>query len=96
MDESNKTHKKGTTEENGTTGKKDKAVEAREDVFIPRGASNDEPNLFVAVNGVSYLLPKGKTSNVPAHIAQEIRRSIQAQHVREENIDKMLSDQQKT
>lgn len=43
-------------------------------VFVPRGASNEEPNVFISVNGVNYLLPKGKESEVPAHIAEEYYR----------------------
>ena len=33
--------------------------EKLEEVFIPRNAANKDPNYFVAVNGVSYLLPRG-------------------------------------
>lgn len=53
--------------------------DGREDITIPRGQAGDEPNLFVSVNGVNYLLPKGKTSSVPKHIAAEIKRSWRAQ-----------------
>ena len=62
----------------------------RVEVFIPKGYANDEPNLFVSVNGVNYLLPKGKKSLVPAHIAAEIERSKKAAEKQDENIDKML------
>ena len=65
---------------------KDKRVE----VFIPKGYANDEPNLFVSVNGVNYLLPKGKKSLVPAHVAAEIERSKKAAEVQDEKIDQML------
>lgn len=70
--------------------KDSKAAEERVEVFIPRGAANDDPNLFVSVNGVNYLLPRGKKSLVPAHIAEEIERSKKAQDRVDENIDKML------
>ena len=62
----------------------------RVEVFIPKGYANDEPNLFVSVNGVNYLLPKGKKSLVPPHIAAEIERSKKAAEKQDENIDKML------
>ena len=55
-----------------------KAAESKaelEEVFIPKGNQNDEPNLFVSINGVNYLLPKGKKSKVPPWVAYEIRRS---------------------
>ena len=47
-------------------------------IHIPRGSAHDEPNLFVSVNGINYLLPKGQTGEVPRFIADEIRRSQQA------------------
>lgn len=65
-------------------------TEDRVDIFIPRGPENDDPNLFVSVNGVNYLLPKGKTSKVPAHVKAEIERSQRAQERRDATIDKML------
>ena len=47
----------------------------RVEVFIPRGADREDPNLFVGINGVNYLLPRGKKSKVPAAVAAEIKRS---------------------
>lgn len=64
--------------------------DGRVEVFIPKGQANDEPNLFVSVNGVNYLLPKGKKSMVPECVKYEIERSIKAQERMDENIDKML------
>lgn len=64
--------------------------DGREDIFIPKGSANDEPNLLVSVNGVNYLLPKGKTSRVPKHIAAEIRRSWRAQAALDERVEAML------
>ena len=60
------------------------------EVYIPKGAANDDPNLFVGHNGVNYILPRGKTSKVPAAVAAEIKRSTKAQEKQDENIDKML------
>lgn len=67
-----------------------KAAEDRVDVYIPRGNANEEPNFFVSVNGVNYLLPKGKTSKVPAHVKDEIERAQRAQERLDATIDKML------
>ena len=61
--------------------------EERVEVFIPRGFGNEEPNLFVAVNGVNYLLPRGKKSLVPAPVAEEIRRANRAQEQLDSRID---------
>lgn len=54
--------------------------EAREEIFIPRALDGEERSLFVSVNGINYLLPKGKTSKVPPCVAEEIRRSWKAQN----------------
>ena len=43
--------------------------EKRVEVFIPRGADREDPNLFVGINGVNYLLPRGNKSMVPAALA---------------------------
>lgn len=50
-----------------------------EEIWIPRAQANEDPNLFVGVNGVNYILPKGKKSKVPKAVADEIRRSQDAQ-----------------
>jgi hypothetical protein len=47
----------------------------RVEVFIPRGSDREDPNLFVGINGVNYLLPRGKKSRVPEAVAAEIKRS---------------------
>ena len=71
------------------TNKVNNNTEDRVDVYVPRGYANDDPNLFVSVNGVNYLLPKGKTSKVPLHIKEEIERSLQAQEIMDEHINAM-------
>lgn len=62
----------------------------RVEIFIPKGYANDEPNLLICINGVNYVLPKGKTSKVPKHVAAEFKRSRQA----EEALDKRVSEMQ--
>lgn len=59
-------------------------------VFIPRGLSNEDPNLFVSVNGVNYLLPRGKESSVPKAVAMEIERAEKAKETGSRRIDAML------
>lgn len=66
--------------------KKDNRVE----VFIPKGYANEDPNMFVSVNGVNYLLPRGKKSMVPQEVAEEIERSRKAQEELDERIEEML------
>lgn len=67
--------------------------EKRVEVFVPRGYANEEPNLFVAVNGVNYLLPRGKSSLVPQAVAQELQRSFRAQERMDRTIDRMTGEQ---
>ena len=50
----------------------------RIEVFIPRGGDRADPNLFVGINGVNYLLPRGKKSMVPPVVAGEIARGEKA------------------
>lgn len=59
------------------------------EVFIERASGNDDPNLMVGINGVNYILPKGKTSRVPQAVADEINRSRRAQSAQDQNIDQM-------
>ena len=73
-----------------TENKASKPAENRVEIFVPKGYANDDPNLFVSVNGVNYLLPRGKKSTVPDFVAAEIERSIKAQEKMDENIEQML------
>ena len=62
----------------------------RVEIFIPRSSNpNEDPNMFVSVNGVNYLLPRGKKSLVPVEIAEEIERSVRAQSIFDEHVDEM-------
>ena len=71
--------------------KKTKDAEERVDIFIDRAASNEDPNLFVSVNGMNFILPKGKTSSVPKFVAEEVERAKRAQAALDEKIDMMLA-----
>lgn len=61
-------------------------------VKVPRAVGNEDPNLFISVNGVNYLLPKGKTSEVPRHIADEYYRSIKAEEELDATIDRLMEN----
>ena len=63
--------------------------EKRVEIFIPRQSDREDPNLFVGINGVNYLLPRGKKSMVPQSVAAEIERSGRAADVFYENVDGM-------
>ena len=65
-------------------------ADERVEVHVPRGYANDEPNVVISVNGVNYVLPRGKTSLVPKHIAAEFYRSQKAQEALDKRVDEML------
>jgi hypothetical protein len=60
------------------------------DLFVPKGYANDDPNLFISINGKNYILPKGKTSKVPPCVKAEYDRSMKAQEIQDENNEKLL------
>lgn len=65
-------------------------MEKRVKIFVPRGASNEDPNLFISINGVNYLLPRGKESAVPEAVAAEYRRALKAQERGDASAEKLL------
>ena len=65
-------------------------VEKREEIFVPKGYANDEPNMLISINGVNYVLPRGKKSMVPDFVAAEFRRSQRAQERLDQNMEQML------
>lgn len=64
--------------------------EERVEVFIPKGVANDDPNLYVSINGENFLLPKGQVSLVPPHIKAAIERSYCAQAFQEKRSNSLL------
>ena len=72
-----------------------KAAETEKDnrveLSIPKGYANDEPNLTISINGVNYVLPKGKTSMVPPFVKAEYDRYVRAAAKQDENIEKLLA-----
>lgn len=64
----------------------------RVDIYVPRGSANDEPDMFISVNGVNYLLPKGQTHNVPKAVADEFYRSLAAQEELDKKMQAMIDE----
>lgn len=64
--------------------------EKRVKIFVPRGASNEDPNFFISVNGINYLLPRGKESGVPAAVAAEYHRSVKARERLDRTTQRLL------
>lgn len=53
--------------------------DTRVSLQVPRGRPGEDPNLFISVNGVNYLLPRGEKSIVPPEVAAEYERSCMEQ-----------------
>ena len=64
-----------------------KITSGRVEVSVPRGADRGDPNLFVGLNGVNYLLPRGRKSDVPPEVAAEIARSERARDALDATMD---------
>ena len=58
------------------------AAAGRVKVELPRGSRQDA---FVAVNGVSYIIPSRGAHSVPPEIAEEFFRAQRAEDARENN-----------
>ena len=76
--------------ENKASKATEEVKEKREEIFVPKGYANDDPNMFISVNGVNYLLPRGKKSMVPDFVAAEFYRSQKAQEKLDETMEQML------
>ena len=72
--------------ENEKTPKKEERVE----LFVPKGLSNDDPNLYISVNGENFLLPKGQASYVPPYIKKSFERSNRAQAYQEKRSSALI------
>lgn len=59
--------------------------------FVPRDPSNDDPNLYICIQGTGYLLPKGQTVEVPKAVVNEYQRSLEAK----ENLARLNADLEK-
>ena len=68
--------------------------ENRVEIFVPRGRSNEDPNMFISVNGVNYLLPRGKKSLVPDFVAYEYERAMAAESALYERKTQMIEQGQ--
>ena len=58
-------------------------------LLIPRVPGDDSPNFFVGINGKNYLIPKGKTVEVPKEVAEEYHRAMRAHGFSLDHVEKM-------
>lgn len=60
------------------------------DLYVEPGYGKDDPNEFISINGVNYILPKGEISKVPPCVKEEYERSRRAIRNQKKNSDKLL------
>lgn len=65
-------------------------AEEKVEIYIPKGQANEDPNFLISVNGVNYLLPRGRKSMVPAFVAAEYNRSVEAQEALDRKMEELL------
>ena len=65
-------------------------AEEKVEIYIPKGQANEDPNFLISVNGVNYLLPRGRKRMVPAFVAAEYNRSVEAQEALDRTMEELL------
>lgn len=63
--------------------------EERVPLFVPKGLKNEDPNLYVSINGEKFLIPKGETSMVPPYVKAAVERSWGAESFQQKHQDAM-------
>ena len=63
---------------------------AKVKITLPKARGNEPKELFVGINGVNYLVPKGKQIEVPDFVAEEIRRAQAADDFQDEEKEQRL------
>ena len=66
------------------------AKDDRVELFVPRGTTREDPNEVIGLNGVLYVLPRGKKSVVPAAVAEEYYRAQRAKEIFDQGVSERL------
>lgn len=66
---------------------------AKTKITVPRARKGEPEDLFVGINGVNYLIPKGKAVEVPDFVAAEVRRSQAAEDYMFDQKESLLSNE---
>ena len=61
-------------------------------LLIPRLPGDGDANVFVGINGKNYIIPKGKTVQVPNEVAEEYHRAMHAHGYSVDHIDKIIDE----
>ena len=59
------------------------------DVFVERDPSDENPNLVIGINGKNWVMPRGETSRVPRYVADEYKRSREAQYKADKTVNEL-------
>ena len=61
-------------------------------IFVDRIPGDTDENVVVAINGKTWLLPKGKSSEVPESVAYEYERSLRARRYSVEHVTRIIEN----
>lgn len=69
---------------------------AKVKITLPKARGSEPRELFVGVNGVNYLIPKGKTIEVPDFVAEEVKRAQAAEDFEDDEKVRMADEAKKS
>lgn len=67
---------------------------AKVKITLPKARGSEPKELLVGINGVNYLIPKGKQVEVPDFVAEEVKRAEAAEEYMDNQKDEMLKSAQ--
>lgn len=79
-------------EVNETAEKEEDDLNAMVKIKVPRLPGSDRQDMFVGVNGNTWLIQRGKTVEVPKYVALVIQESIDAREAADEKLERIVSD----
>ena len=69
---------------------------AKVKITLPKARGAEPKELFVGINGVSYLIPKGKPVEVPDYVAEEVKRAQAAEDFEDDEKLRMVEESKKS
>ena len=65
-------------------------AEKKVKITVPRARKGEPDSLYIGINGVNYLIPKGKAVEVPDFVAEEYHRAQDAEEFMYDQKEQML------